>query len=222
MIWRVQRFWDGETAFILAGGSSLRGQDLSGLAGRKVLTVNDSWRLAPHGSINYFGDGSWWTDQIAKCRWSLDATRSFHDQIYKGFWVTAAPGFQEHPQVMQLRLTGERGLETEPDGLRHGSNSGYQAINLCYHLGARRIVLLGYDMRCYGYQTHWHDDAKQGMEFEQTLKLSFLPHFESLVTPLAREEVDVVNATPNSSLTCWPFVPLEKILEKTLSIITHA
>ncbi len=214
MIWTVPKMWDGETCFILAGGPSLTGFDASVLGSRRVLTINDSWRIAPERSINYYCDGLFWTSQIGLNRWSLGMTRSFHDQIYKGFWVTSAPGFEDHPQVHALRLTGQRGLELDPTGLRHGSNSGYQAINLAYHLGAKRIVLLGYDMGCDGPRTHWHEEPRDpAASFSVTLEKSFLPHFETLAEPLRSAGVEVINATPRSALTVWPRVPLEEILE---------
>lgn len=215
MIWRVpQGAWKGETAFILAGGPSLRGFDAAPLRYRRVITINDSWRLAPWATVLYFFDQRWWQWQIdANPRAVGNSEVSFHWLIYNGFWVSAGPDFRDHPQVRYLRLSGPTGLETAPDALRHGSNSGYQAINLAYHFGASRIVLLGYDMQCAGNTTHWHNDHTEPVgTFRVTLEQTMLPKFETLVEPLAAAGVEVINATPNSALTCWPHQPLEEVL----------
>jgi hypothetical protein len=217
MIWSVPKTWEGETVFILAGGPSLKGFDASVLKGKgRVITINDSWRMMPKADIHYFTDKAWWTDQIARNYWVGIGTTgqiNFHDLIYKGFWVCGGSSFEDHPQVHQLKFTGQIGLETYPAGLRHGSNSGYAAINLAYLTGAKRIVLLGYDMHCIGQRTHWHNNSPHtAAEFDGILKHSMLPLFNHLGAPLAQAGVEVINATPDSALKCWPHVPLEEVL----------
>lgn len=231
MKWTASKIYKDETVFILAGGPSLRREVLGSIPKRyagfdgntlrkfgKIITINDSWKLAPIGSVNYFCDDTWWTTQVSKNPWAPDPKtgmgfRSFHDQIYKGFWVTSSQAFLDHPQIKVLKFTGERGLEKDPSGLRHGSNSGYQAINLAYHLGAKKIVLLGYDMKCQGNRTHWHNEERPlANAFSSVLEKSMLPHFASLVEPLKEAGIEVVNANPNSVLDCWPKASLEEIL----------
>ena len=164
MQFTVKPIWKDQTCVILAGGPSLRGFNFDEEIGgncKNFITINDSWRLLPSGTkaINYFCDHAWWSMQLQKNLRSLDGHTSFHDMIYRGFWVTIShdPGFIDHPQIHVLTNTGQRGLELDPSGLRHGSNAGYQAINLAVHLGAKRIVLLGYDMKVDGNRTNWHN-----------------------------------------------------------------
>jgi hypothetical protein len=219
MLWSVPKSWPDETCFILAGGPSLRGFDADVLRGHgRVITINDSWRLAPWASVFYFCDEHWWQYQMAKNLRSISTVPAspvcFHEMIYRGFWVTSSPAFQGHPQVHYLRLTGQLGLETAPLGLRHGSNSTYQAMNLAVHYDVRRIVLLGVDMRAINGRTHWHDEIRPD-GFESVIRDSMLPCFDSLVEPLAKIGVEVINATPESGLKCWPFQSLESLLETT-------
>ena len=146
---------------------------------------------------------------------SLDSLTSFHDMIYRGYWVKGSydSSFDEHPQVRVLKFTGQRGLELDPSGLRHGSNSGYQAINLAVNLGAKRIVLLGYDMKVNGHRTHWHNEQRQDASvFAGTIRDTMLPHFHTLIDPLKVLGVEVINATPDSALTCFPMMMLEEAL----------
>ena len=226
MIWQVPKTWQGETAVILAGGPSLKGFDTSALRLRqscgcvahgrtipRIICINDSWRLAPRADVFYHCDTQWWDAQIAMNPRSLDGMLSFHEAIYRGFWVCGnGLWYADHPQVHGLRFNGQSGLSDDPAALRHGSNSGFACINLAYLFGAKRIVLLGYDMHVeQGGRTHWHDQPRAD-GFAGIIKDSFLPCFDSLVEPLKAAGVEVLNATPGSALTCWSMVTLEEAL----------
>jgi hypothetical protein len=119
----------------------------------------------------------------------------------------------EVPMAKTLRQAGELGLELDPSGLRHGSNGGFQAINLAYHFGANRIVLLGYDMKVKDFHTHWHGGhpGQNAQDFAPVLDM-MRPKFQSLVEPLKAAGVEVLNATPDSALDCWPKIQLRTLL----------
>lgn len=224
MKWSVPRSWSGETAVILAGGPSLRGFDIRqlGLHHPRVICINDSWRMAPWADSLYFTDREWWNGQILRNRRSLDDSVSFLDIMVRGFWIKGSTHDEpDHPLVRTLRFTGQQGLESSPTGLRHGSNSGYAAMNLAYLFGAKRVLLLGYDMHTEPRRSHWHDEERPRNFEEDVIKRSFLPHFPTLVGPLAAAGVEVVNCTPNSSLRCWPFMPLAEALERSTTCPTQ-
>jgi hypothetical protein len=220
MIYTVPKSWQGETCVILAGGPSLR--DFSRFPSWitdskcRVIAINDSWRLWPYSDVCYFCDPQWWQYQLAKnLRDKPTGTLSFHDAIYKEFWISTAPGFEHHPQVHTLKFNGQTGLSTDPTALHHGSNSGFACINLAALFGAKRIVLLGYDMKCDKTgRTHWHNEPRPD-GFARVLEQSMLPLFSTLVTPLEEAGVEVINATPDSALTCWKYQPLEEALQLT-------
>ena len=138
--------WPGATIVCLGSGPSLTPEDVNAVRGKcPVIAVNSTYRLAPWADVLYACDRSWWTrerDGVAKyhgMKWSIDRTRSGLESSTKVE--------DKGPGISVLRNTGESGLESSPLGLRTGRNSGYQAMNLAWHLGARRIILLGYDMR---------------------------------------------------------------------------
>lgn len=214
MRWTAEKIWNGGTCCILAGGPSLRGFNAQRLFPRfHVLAVNDSWRIAPWADVKYFCDAEWWRSQVRFNRIALDGVTPFSRAMCAGLWVSGsdASDVVGNKAVHCLLLTGERGLELDPSGLRHGNNSGYQAINLAVHLGARRIVLLGYDMRV-GARSHWHDEERPD-DFASVLACTMLPCFDSLVDPLRAAGVEVINATPDSALRCFPTASLESLLE---------
>lgn len=242
----VPKLWPGATVVILAGGPSLRTQDISALNETsdkfRIITINDSWRLLSSfklttskpfkcgqchgidkecqfcrgtGQISscamYFCDASWWQREMSSNPRTRDNAYSFHDAIYKGWWFTGSDAFRDHPQVNALRLTGQLGLETDPTGLRHGSNSGYQAIGLAAHMGAKRVILLGYDMKMDGARSNWHDSPRP-LANPDVYAQTMLPHFASLVEPLEALGVEVVNCTPGSALDAFPKATLEEAL----------
>jgi hypothetical protein len=200
--WMVPPEWAGETAFLIGCGPSLKGMDLAPLADHgRVIAINDSFLLAPQADVLYFCDLKWWKgrkEQVA--------------ERFKGRYIVTLGNMV--PGVCSLRCTGPSGLETDPGGLRHGSNSGYQAINLAYHFGASRIVLLGYDMRVSNGDLHWNPrpERQDADSFQRTLQNVMLPRFQTLVAPLRDAGVEVLNCTPGSALECWPKMDLWEML----------
>ena len=93
-----------------------------------------------------------------------------------------------------------------PTGVRTGGSDGYQAINFAFHFGAKRIVLLGYDMK-FGAdgQAHWRLE-------ERSTEKGFRPAFVGLATALRKANVEVINATPGSGLDVFPAAALDTVL----------
>jgi hypothetical protein len=92
---------------------------------------------------------------------------------------------------------GRGGKGLGRDAIHHGSNSGYQAINLAYLLGAGTIILLGYDMGATG-NTHFF--GKHPPTMSNGNYSSFVPRFDQLAVDLDSEGVEVINCTPTTNL----------------------
>jgi hypothetical protein len=203
--WTVPREFPGKTIYLLGGGPSLAGFDLEALRGRPTIAINRTFELAPWADILYFCDARFWRV------FGVDVM-----DVFTGMYaVTLSHVVGPVDFVRHLRSSGKIGLETKPDALRHGNNSGYQAINLAYLLGAKTIVLLGYDMKVAGTRTHAHEGYREPNMDQPTyahcvahsLKNRFLPHFKALVDPLAHAGVKVYNANPDSALDCFEKIP---------------
>jgi hypothetical protein len=224
--WNVPRCWPGETFFLLAGGPSLSGFDSEVLRGHgRIIVINDSYLLCPFADVLYHCDRAWLFAPVAENMLKLASSfagkeipsGSLHRDvialIFKGTYRVSmgTSEFGTH----QIRSGGLTGLSSDSSRLSHGTNSGYQAINLAVHLGASRIILLGYDMHCNG-GMHFHNSpgrrADYHLEFEKKIRLDMLPRFAGLVHPLAALGIEVVNCTPGSAITCWPNIPLGQVL----------
>lgn len=82
--------------------------------------------------------------------------------------------------------------------IHYNSNSGAQAINLAYLLGASRIILLGYDMGATG-NTHWFGRHPKGLSTGRYG--NYIPEFTRLAADLSNEGVEVINCTRKTALT---------------------
>lgn len=197
----VERIWPGSTVAILAGGPSLsaRQAELVAAAGVRTIAVKDAVRILPTADLLYGCDLKWW---------------DHHGRVlagYGGLRFSLDPKAQRSWGTSTLRNTGMTGLETDPSGVRTGKNSGYQAINLAVHLGAARIVLLGFDMRQDPAGRH-HWFGGHPYRTVDPPYAEFLKCFPSIVGPLAAAGVEVLNATPGSALDVFPRADLADAL----------
>lgn len=96
--------------------------------------------------------------------------------------------------------------------IHRGLNSGYQAINLAYLLGAKTIVLLGYDMAHTFGRRHCHADHPHPLGNAEGVD-AWLPRFDQLAADLLSVGVSVVNCTRYSRLKCFPRLTIERFLD---------
>lgn len=191
----VPKLWAGETVVCLATGPSLTVDDVNYVRDKaKVIAINNAYQLAPWADVLYACDAKWW-------HWHRGVPS------FQGLKYSLDPMSRAFKGVQILDKTGQEGLEVLPTGLKTGSNSGYQAINLAVHFGAVRILLLGYDMHG-GHFFGTHPDHS-APPFDICL-----PKFATLVQPLARLGVLVINCTRKTKIpeTVFPRMPLEEAL----------
>lgn len=117
----------------------------------------------------------------------------------------------EAPDVFVLHRLGTTGLADKNNGLMTGQNSGYQAINLAYLLGAARIVLLGFDMkRGADGRAHWFGDHP--VQTQDYIYSAMLQNFPKLARRLKELGIEVINCTPDSALDAFPRNELARVL----------
>lgn len=79
-------------------------------------------------------------------------------------------------------------------------------------MGAKRVILLGYDMAAHG-KKHFFGDHPSGLANPtEHLFDAWRKNFETTLPDLARAGVEVINCTPGSALTCFPMKRLEEVL----------
>lgn len=201
----VPRIFEGETIACLATGPSLTAEDVNYCRGRaRVIAINDAHRLAPWADVLYSSDRRWWPH--------YKGVPGFTGMKYGiGSGLKKRNPFRDLPEIRVLDNTGYTGLELNPGGLRNGKNSGYAAVNLAVHLGATRILLLGYNMSAER-GSHFFGDHPPGLTQPSGLYPGFRRNFESLVEPLKALGVEVFNCTEHSSLSAFPMRALHDVL----------
>lgn len=202
--WSVPREWEGETAYIVAGGTSVREQNLDLLRGRRVVVLNSSYLACPCADILFFGDARWYIEHRKKPEFNSFAGRivtcsqAVRGQKLLGLYRTnPPPGFDKRPTHVASQRTNLQG-----------------AMNLVAHLGAKRIVLLGADMgRAADGSSHHHEphpwpnapgNACWDLQMEQ-LKL--------IIDPLAQRGIEVINTSLASRIDWWEKMPLEQAIK---------
>lgn len=106
----------------------------------------------------------------------------------------------------------DRILVDEPGLVGHGGNSGFQALNLAIQFGARRIALVGFDMRL-DRGLHWHGPHGRALHNpNERALMRWRRAFAASAPEIAAMGITVVNANPASALTCFPFGTIEDVL----------
>lgn len=191
---------DAETVAIIASGPSLSPDQVDYVQGKAfVIAINDNWEIAPWADMLYACDAKWWD-------WHPQAATEF-----QGWKLT-----QDEETALRLGIDciecnkEAEGLSDNPRMIHGGLNSGYQALNIAYLLGARKIVLLGYDMKISrNGSAHWFGDHPDKV---RSTYESFIEKFPSTLPQLRRAGCEVFNCSTDTALDAFPVKPLETVL----------
>jgi len=142
---------------------------------------------------------------------------------FAGLKVTCCQrkGVEKWAGIKAMLRGHPEGIETKPGTVSWNRCSGTSAINLAYHFGVKRIVLVGYDMRRVDKEDNWHqehkkmhpksskkrDDQKSKNIYERFLKC--LPAVAHKAKDLGLE---IVNTCPESAIEVFPYMKLEDTL----------
>lgn len=185
--------------FVIGGGPSLLDMDLSPIFSRRVIGVNDAFKLGNWIDVCWFSDCRWY-------EWNKEALKGFTGAI-----ASCVNCSCDHPRVLQVQRLEGSGIITTPSRVKWNKSSGASAINLAYHLGAKRVVLLGFDMKTQEGKHNWHENHKH-VPRTTIYQSLFLPPFEKIAQDAERLGLEVVNATPGTELKVFPLVDLRDTL----------
>ena len=198
----IERFFAGQTVAILGSGPSLTTEQVDRCLGTALIAISDARQLAPWADVLYSSDARWW---------------DHHQPFFYGLKLGLAPA-PAFPGVFTLRPDTESVFSDDPtalatgrggDGYAHYNSSGYQAINLAVLLGAKRILLLGYDLRVADGKHHFFGDHPRAFG-QADHYASMRGAFIKLPQALAARGVEVINCTPGRALDYFPKLPLEQ------------
>jgi hypothetical protein len=195
----VEPLFKGETVFIIGGGPSLNEFNWDLLKDKKVIAINRAYQFCKTAQVVYWTDGRFY-------QWNKDELDALTSKKY-----TIQPSANQI-DVNVLKRGIRHGLETIPTTLAHGDNGGYAAINLAYHLGAKEIVLLGYDMGNINGESHFHDGYPVSITTDETYQNRFMAGFPSLFEELKKKNIKIWNASKISKLVGISRITIEQAL----------
>ena len=192
--WKAPKLFAGRVVSIVGGGPSLgvTANKHALLAARDQfpdmgwIAVNNSYKLSTWAHILHFADTEWW-------RWNMDHVLKTWPEDRIITTATSDVTHVNHPRVM--RFWRDRNEFTTDPAKLHGWDSGTQAVNLAFHLGAAKIVLWGIDMEpAADGATQWHKEHKRPT-YVPNYQKKFAPSLAESVRRLAKLGVPVVRAT---------------------------
>jgi hypothetical protein len=203
--------WFGRCVVVVASGPSAgevdweeaRAASESLPADRRPVwvTINASYRLAPWADALYAADGLFWTrDEGARAFPGLKVTQHVRDAARFGLECVK---LNPKRRTMAFEQFGEIGS---------GGNSGFQAVNLAAQAGAARIVLVGFDYSL-ARGVHWHGAHPPGMNNPSERNCDrWRGDLDAAAPLLAGLGIEVLNASPYSTLTAYEKRPLRECL----------
>lgn len=93
--------------------------------------------------------------------------------------------------------------------IHRGDNSGYQAVNLAYLMGAERIILIGFDMMMFGKQRHWFGDHPEHMNVASNY-VSCIRWFGTIKPE--DYGLEIINCSRRTALNHFPKHDLDEML----------
>lgn len=214
--YNVPKLWPNSTIFIIGGGPSLIGQDLclrrkekyglEGLIGdQHILGVNNAFLFGDWIDVLFFGDAKfyWWNREAIQKYPSLKISTNI-------IWPGRDKSIEKELGINIIQREGLRGLRRNPNQVAGNRSSGAMAINVAIHLGAKSIVLLGFDMKNTNGQKNfvkhqWEKTNQDPYEY-------MIGTLDSILEAANKLKIKIVNATPNSALNIFPKVDLMEII----------
>jgi hypothetical protein len=194
--------WSDKAAVIVCAGPSLTDAQLDAVRRSNVhsIAVNTAFFYFPEAEVHYAGDFMLWKTYHARIRKACPRSQ---------LWT------QDGSAAERFQLNRQRGGNREGLGLNvvhMNGNSGFQAINLAFLWGCRRILLLGMDMKLGpNGEKHRHGDHEKPLVQAQLFE-EWRHKGKKLAEDLAEHKCEVINCTLTSALECFPKLPISEAL----------
>lgn len=205
--WIAEQLWKDETVYIVGGGTSLESFDFDLLKDKKVVGCNDAYLLGENIiDICVFGDLKWFDIHKEK-------VKNFKNPIH-----TNVPElYINMPDIPNLFVSKRINNGLGISALAWNQNTGCLAVNLALLLGAKKIYLLGFDMKL-GKQgnANWHENLVESPNAEVygNFQNGFLnlERFRKSLFP----NTEIININDDSDLTVFPTISAKLFWKKEL------
>jgi hypothetical protein len=185
--------WTDRTAVIVASGPSAIEAPLDLVKGvLHTIVVNDSWKLAPWADVLFACDERWW--------FKNNGLPEFH-----GLKIAASTRCKDFDGVHYVPM--------------QGNNSGFGAVRLAILYGAKRIILVGFDMHQRS-GLHWHGEHPTGLRNATAEKMErWREEMDRAARKYGVAGLEIINTSRDSALTRYPYRPF---IEAVSNANSHA
>lgn len=191
---------------VAASGPSQCQEDVEYARGRcRVVVINTTWRLGPWADLLYFCDASWWQT-------SGPRGNEFTGRQVVGKHENGLPEHIWHAHV----IPADR-MIWDGQNIGGGHNSGFQVLNLLALWGVKRVIYTGLDCQptaaCNpNAKVHWHGPHTENRNPQDTTFAKWRQFFAEAAEGVAERGTEVLNASRETALTCFPRVNLREVL----------
>ena len=243
--WQVPAIWEGGEVWILGGGPSVidcfnipldivndvkskrigleaYSPYLAAIHNKHVIGINVAYKLGSWVDICFFGDKPFYLTHkngLAKFP-NLIVTCAEFVGNKELSWIKYLEQEQRQNCKAVLRKTG---ISSKHTAVRWNNNSGASAISLARWLGAKKIILVGFDMKLGTDKAkHFHneyaikeDRKKRPRQKRKPIGLPFNVHLRGF--PTIKEDADalgieIINTSLDSAIEVFPKVNIKELL----------
>jgi hypothetical protein len=180
---------------------------MSYLHDKHVIGINVAYLIGDWIDMVFFGDQSFFLPNQQKLAAFPNLKVSCHAGVQGFKWV----------KYVAKQSEKTKGISTVPTMVSWNGNSGGAAISVAVHAGAKRIMLLGFDMSLNGKNNqHWHDLYKRGTN-PNLKKMPFNRHlqgFPFIAKDAKRLGIEVINVSPESKIDVFRKVSLKEFISE--------
>lgn len=170
----------------------------------RFIVVNESWRLHRAADVLYAADCRWWQNRAPPPRAFTGERWTTPQQ-----WTPHAKA--QFPGMFWAETKAGRDIVSNFP-ICTGHNSAFQAMGLAVLWGASRIVFLGLDLKTGpDGKDHWFGNYEKLTSPRSALGM-FREAFTHAAPQLTARGIEVVNASRDTALECFPRISLEASL----------
>ena len=219
--------WEGGECWILGGGPSMTQQFdipedlvtsvvtgeqhpsvyspyLKAIHSKHVIGINAAYLIGNWFDFIFFGDK----------RFFIERQRSF--LRYSKPILTCHSFFAggEFGWVKYLAKDNRvpSGITDNPAKVSWNQSSGAAAISVAANAGAKRIILVGFDMKMDNGEQHWHGDYKNVKKPKKSPFDRHLRSFGNIAIDAKKRGIEIINACPDSMIKQFPKVEVKDLV----------
>lgn len=167
---------------VLATGPSLTQEIADSMRGKcRVVAVSDSYKLTPWADAVASTDAAWW-------------------KAHPEALAMPCPKFGAMPDFRAIDGVERLLVDTS-------TNSGLLGVMVAVRLGAKRVLLCGFDLHSPGEHFFGRHPAPLKSTSADRMEV-----FKRQFAAYRPRGVEILNCTPGSALTCYPFADLHESL----------